>query len=226
MATFKNETMKRQHQEKLELAKGSFSINAFAHLAQVSPSNMWKIFHGQVGKPETLQKIANARPDLEYLYEELMYTAGYFNESPTVVASESKELPLEECESTAMIPVLKNLKGSKRKLLINADLKKFPFPIENMNIKKYFFYHMETEELSPKIKAGDLLLFDMSAHPKDNDIVLFRVNKEEGLVRYFCKQNAKIIAYTSNPNCIPSYFNKGEVEILGVAVAGVISLSK
>ncbi|MEG2407064.1 MAG: hypothetical protein RSB05_08325, partial [Clostridiales bacterium] len=60
------------YQEKLALARGNNSSNQFAEIAGISSGNFWRMQQGQIAKPSTLEKVAAARPDIEFLYEELM----------------------------------------------------------------------------------------------------------------------------------------------------------
>ncbi|MEG0875046.1 MAG: S24 family peptidase [Clostridiales bacterium] len=211
------------YQEKLALARGNNSSNQFAEIAGISSGNFWRMQQGQIAKPSTLEKVAAARPDIEFLYEELMYAAGYSTIIPDSLKSQTHG-EKEHRDLFEVIPIVTSLLGSKNKIINNIDNETWLFPQKQLEKGRYFFFRNNDSGLEPHIGKNDLILFDGDKIPKDGDIVLFRIEKKVGLVRYYRQINTKIIAYGVNPLFPPDYFNKNNVDILGVAVKAVVDL--
>ena len=152
-----------------------------------------------------------------------MYAAGYTGES-TYHSKVSAQTWDDASAEVAFLPVLDSLKGPKSKLLVNNLSERYLFPQKSLENGKCFIFHTPDNALAPHIKEGDMVIFDLKKTPSDGDIVLFRIRKEEGLVRYYRKVNSKLIAYATSPEFPPDYFSKNDVEVLGVAVKAILNL--
>lgn len=218
-----NEILRELYIQKLFLAKGDMSINDFARRAGISAGNFCRMLKGQAAKPDTLKKIADARPDIEFLYEELMYAAGYFSLEPGKSQVKSQKHGTVQGELIAL-PVLKSLKGSKNKILTSNSCGIYYYPKAELENDKSFVYSITDDGLAPLIKTGDMVVFDSIKVPKDGDVVLFRIKRERCFVRYYRSMSSKIIAYGSGREQLPEYFSKNDVEIIGVAIKALLNL--
>lgn len=223
MVKTNNDILRDLYIQKLFLAKGDMSINDFARHAGISAGNFCRMLKGQAAKPETLRKVADARPDIEFLYEELMYAAGYFSLEPGKTQVKSQKQGSIQGELIAL-PILKGLKGPKNKILTSNSCGIYYYPKAELEHEKSFVYSVTDDGLAPLIKTGDMVIFDSVKTPKDGDIVLFRVNRERCLVRYYRSINSKIIAYGTAREQLPEYFTKNNVEIIGVAIKALLNL--
>ncbi len=218
-----SEIMRDYYIDRLLLAKGDMSINQFARHAGISPGNFCRMLKGQPAKPDTLKRIALARPEIDHLYEELMYAAGYTSVTPGKNRVETR--PEDDISGEIVaLPVISELKGSKSKILYSNRSGSYYCSKSMASGDKCFIFQANDEGMSPLIHNGDMVIFDSRKEPADGDIVLFRIRKKEGLIRYYRKANSKIIAYSSDPDILPEFFNKSDVDIIGVAVKLIISL--
>ncbi|MEE0775782.1 MAG: S24 family peptidase [Bacillota bacterium] len=205
-------------------AIGSRGVNEFARHAGISAGNISKMLAGQIAKPKTLRKIADACPELVGLYEELMYAAGYFQniEQTSVNSFQAPEVLF----GVARIPVIDSLEGSRNQIF-HYNRGRYQYLPYDANIlredeNRYFFYQVKDEAFAPKLSPGDYVLMDYGKEPQDGDIVLIRIKKKTGLLRRIRLKTGKIIVYGDDSNVAPDVLGKSEAEIFGVAIGAIL----
>ncbi|HIZ76549.1 MAG TPA: hypothetical protein H9669_02835 [Firmicutes bacterium] len=224
MSVVVKDGMEKLYHNTLIRAMGSRGLNEFARHAGISAGNLSKMLSGQIAKPNTLRKIADACPDMPGIYEELMYAAGYFQEidQPNPVSFHSPETLM----GVVQIPVIDSLEGSRNQIFHynRGRYHTIPYAAEALEAEpeRYFFYCVNDHALSPRLHPGDYVLLDYEKNPQNGDVVLVRVAKKESLLRRIRLKNGKIIVYGDDPGITPDILGKNETEIFGVVVGAVL----
>lgn len=224
MSMIVKDGMKKLYHNTLVRAMGSRGLNEFARHAGISAGNLSKMLSGQIAKPNTLRKIADACPDLPGIYEELMYAAGYFQEI-SQSKTDSFHAP-ERLMGVVQIPVIDSLEGSRNQIFHynRGRYQTLPYAIDALEVapEHYFFYCVQDEALSPRLQPGDYVLLDYQKEPKNGDVALVRVAKKECLLRRIRLKNGKVIVYGNDSETTPDVLGKHETEIFGIAVAAIL----
>jgi repressor LexA len=89
-----------------------------------------------------------------------------------------------------------------------------------------FALQIKGDSMSPKISNGDIVIVDKSQEWEDNDIVIVRVNGQEGTCKRLKMYDDGISLISINPSYEPMYYTKEEVQSLPVEVVGRVMESR
>lgn len=188
-----------------ELRRRDVTLRELAKIAGVSHSTLSKIInHGQKPNPETLIKLA---PTVGKHEDELLALYGYRSETPAP--------PRPQPLMPYAIPVYDMYVSAGRG---EPHIQQYLYLGPDDGIPAdWFGIPVRGECMVPFLFPGDIVVVNPNAEPRDRDIVVFDLEHEQALVKWFRKRRNGT-AYFKPEHGDPIEFDEGATRIVGVVM--------
>ncbi|WP_068605827.1 LexA family protein [Paenibacillus swuensis] len=219
----------------LSAAKGSRSLNAYAHDAGVSSSYLSRLTRSLVDAPPeagTIRKFADAAWH-NVSYEDLMKAAGHWKSDQTYIESSDVTPQGQWSETRATylsppvaIPILSRIQADRSLPEQDAIQGQTYISLDGTSSKACFIFIAQEHLLSSsRILPGDRVLVDPRQPIDSGDIALLHYQSADAVLRRVHFVDNQLVLTTDTPLTPPILTAAKHVRLLGKAITAMIRLT-